>query len=581
MRYYVLNPVIAPLGFRFNEEELQHLSRQFGRVDLKHDSYIDIDEFRIALGIFAKGQLRHATSASSTLQHTVFLRHLFAAFDHNRSGVIEESDFKYTMGVLTRGTHDEQLNFAVRFIDCDGRGEITKRDLHHLVESIYTTIGFIFQRPSGDPTMFMETLWASILATVNCSILPNNRRSVPEKRDKISREEFIMSLKMRPDNINLIRRFGLIGQTPSDMPVDSGSVVRDTVPIFFGDPEWRKVLAMMLGIQTALDVFSMHPVDFTITEPDYSCVMTHTLPLLLCEDVHSGDLQMAISDKFTDFAPLVFRCIRQMFGISEEEYKLSLGIEQVFGSLVLGRLTTLSGKSSDGKSGSFFFYSHDKRYLLKTVSAAERDTLLRILPMYFEHLEKNADSLLSRLYGLHQLNDANFIVMENVFATDKQIHSVFDLKGSTIGRTNPDGSVKKDLDFDQSTRIRLGFQRKGMLMHQLERDVRFLESLSIIDYSLLVGIHDCTPSESSEITPQIQNLPAKREPFWREEHGGLFETYHKHIYYFGVIDFLIEYSLRKEVEYNVKMLYYGDGCSVVPPSDYASRFLNFMESHIE
>lgn len=587
MRYYILNPAIAPLGSRLNEEDLQRLSRQFSRIDLKHDGYIDIDEFRISLGIFSKGQLRNSTSPP---QHTLFLRHLFSVFDHNGSGVIEESDFKFTMGILTRGTPDERLDFAVHFIDCDGKGEITKQSLFQIMESIYTTIGFMFQRQLGDPTMFVETLWASISASVNSlSVNDDPRRSLALKRDKISRDEFIMSMKARPENMNLIRRLGLIGQVPQDTFSGSGRSSPDTIPIFFGDPEWRKVLAMMLGIQMALDAFSMNATDFELVEPDYSCVMTHSLPLLLCEDVFSGDLQTAISDKFIDFAPLVFRWIRHLFGVTEEEYKLALSIEQVFGGLVLGRLTTLSGKSSDGKSGSFFFFSHDERFLLKTISTAERETLLRILPNYVKHIESDRDTLLARLYGLHQLKDVCFVVMENVFNTDKQIHHIFDLKGSTFGRTNPEGPVKKDLDFDQQVRIRLGFQRKGALMDQLERDIRFLENLSLIDYSLLVGIHDCTPSETNAISAAVstysqqpQNgLSSKRKPFWREEHGGLFELYHKHVYYFGVIDFLIEYSLRKEVEHSVKMLYYGDGCSVVPPAEYASRFLNFIESHIE
>jgi len=38
-------------------------------------------------------------------------------------------------------------------------------------------------------------------------------------------------------------------------------------------------------------------------------------------------------------------------------------------------------------------------------------------------------------------------------------------------------------------KFRLG-QRKEMFMRQLEKDATFLASLNIMDYSLLIGIHD-------------------------------------------------------------------------------------------
>ena len=42
-----------------------------------------------------------------------------------------------------------------------------------------------------------------------------------------------------------------------------------------------------------------------------------------------------------------------------------------------------------GKSGSFFFFSHDKRFIIKTITKDELDTLLVILEDYIEHFKKN------------------------------------------------------------------------------------------------------------------------------------------------------------------------------------------------
>ena len=60
----------------------------------------------------------------------------------------------------------------------------------------------------------------------------------------------------------------------------------------------------------------------------------------------------------------------------------------------------LSEKSS-GKSGSFFFYSSDGRFMLKTIKKSEFDLLMKILPDYYDHLTKNPNTLITRYYGLY------------------------------------------------------------------------------------------------------------------------------------------------------------------------------------
>jgi 1-phosphatidylinositol-4-phosphate 5-kinase len=57
-------------------------------------------------------------------------------------------------------------------------------------------------------------------------------------------------------------------------------------------------------------------------------------------------------------------------------------------------------KESAGKSGSFFFFSHDKKFLLKTMNDSEMKVFKEMLPQYLNHLHKNKDSLLARIYGI-------------------------------------------------------------------------------------------------------------------------------------------------------------------------------------
>jgi 1-phosphatidylinositol-4-phosphate 5-kinase len=65
-----------------------------------------------------------------------------------------------------------------------------------------------------------------------------------------------------------------------------------------------------------------------------------------------------------------------------------MGVSQVLGSLLMGDLTSLSELVSEGKSGSFFYFSYDQRYMVKTISSAEARTLRRTLQEYHEHVKK-------------------------------------------------------------------------------------------------------------------------------------------------------------------------------------------------
>ena len=95
-----------------------------------------------------------------------------------------------------------------------------------------------------------------------------------------------------------------------------------------------------------------------------------------------------------------------------------------------------------GKSGCFFFFSHDNRFLIKTLRGSEKEILLNILPDYVNHIKNsNNKSLLVRIYGLYTLKSSLFgpieiILMQNtaIFKDKQNSKLSFDLKGSTIGR---------------------------------------------------------------------------------------------------------------------------------------------------
>jgi 1-phosphatidylinositol-4-phosphate 5-kinase len=62
-----------------------------------------------------------------------------------------------------------------------------------------------------------------------------------------------------------------------------------------------------------------------------------------------------------------------------------------------------SGEGAGG-SGSFFFFSHDKNFIIKTMTDVELKLFLEILPDYERHLKENPTSLIARIYGCYTIN---------------------------------------------------------------------------------------------------------------------------------------------------------------------------------
>lgn len=57
-----------------------------------------------------------------------------------------------------------------------------------------------------------------------------------------------------------------------------------------------------------------------------------------------------------------------------------------------------------GNSGSFFFFTEDNKFIIKTVNSREIKTLLNFLPNLTDFLLKTGGkSLISRIYGLYKV----------------------------------------------------------------------------------------------------------------------------------------------------------------------------------
>jgi hypothetical protein len=94
-----------------------------------------------------------------------------------------------------------------------------------------------------------------------------------------------------------------------------------------------------------------------------------------------------------------------------------------------------------GASGSFFFFSHDRRFIIKTMTEVEKKLYLKRLPDYELHLTENPDSVISRIYGAYTIRmqgiaTVHLMLMANTlrFRNADKIERIFDLKGSTVSR---------------------------------------------------------------------------------------------------------------------------------------------------
>ncbi|KAK9462879.1 uncharacterized protein V1516DRAFT_199379 [Lipomyces oligophaga] len=253
---------------------------------------------------------------------------------------------------------------------------------------------------------------------------------------------------------------------------------------------------MLTGIRVAVSRTSSK-VDRVLTDADF------TTKHKLAFDINGNEMTPSAkyAFKFKDYAPWVFRHLRELFQIDPADYLISLTSNYI-----------VSEMGSPGKSGSFFYFSRDYRYIIKTIHHSEHKFLLKILKEYYHHVKANPNTLISQFYGLHRVKlpygrKIHFIIMNNLFPPHRDIHETFDLKGSTFGRDYDEEKLKrnkhatmKDLNWARRDRhIQLGPLKRRQFVQQLDADVKFLERLHIMDYSLLIGIHDIQKGNTENI----------------------------------------------------------------------------------
>lgn len=226
------------------------------------------------------------------------------------------------------------------------------------------------------------------------------------------------------------------------------------------------------------------------------------------------------------------------------------------------------------------------------VTKTELESFIKVAPAYFKYLSESIGSgsptCLAKILGIYQVSTKHLkggketkmdvLVMENLLF-QRNITRLYDLKGSSRSRYNPDTSGSNKVLLDQNlieamptSPIFVGNKAKRLLERAVWNDTaflavsktllgwfltltriadicRYLQSIDVMDYSLLVGIDE-----------------------------------EKHELVLGIIDFMRQYTWDKHLETWVKTSAILGGSktespTVISPQMYKKRFRKAMTAY--
>ncbi|XP_035008205.1 phosphatidylinositol 5-phosphate 4-kinase type-2 gamma isoform X1 [Hippoglossus stenolepis] len=364
--------------------------------------------------------------------------------------------------------------------------------------------------------------------------------------------------------------------------------------------------ALMWGVNHSINELSQVPV-----------------PVMLLPDNFKASAKIKVSNhlfnkenlpgqfKFKEYCPQVFRNLREHFGIEDQDYRVSLAHSSPL-------------KDEEGHSVGRLLTSCDRTLVVKEISSEEVEEMHNILSEYHQHIVTcHGSTLLPQFLAMYRVTveseDTYLLVMRNVFSHRLHVHRKYDLKGSLVSR---EASFKekvkelptyKDVDFrNKMQKVYVGEEEKEKIMDKLNRDTEFLVHMRMMDYSLLLGIHDVERAEREEDDEEEEDeetgLPYEEEE--EDENGldssqgiagymnsfkpmgaGEFDPYvdvyaiqstvgapQREVYFMGLIDVLTQYDTRKKAAHAAKAVKHGAGAeiSTVHPEQYAKRFREFI-----
>jgi len=294
---------------------------------------------------------------------------------------------------------------------------------------------------------------------------------------------------------------------------------------------------------------------------------------LILNELFKGTLLEAIYNnsstspnfKLIEYYPYTFAAIRRSEGIELKDL-----VEALYPANNIHILSQLEGKKG-GRSGSFVFSTHNKQFIIKTITSEEKRLMLQELLDDYTDRILSRNSMLVRVLGVFMLQcignySVNLMIMENIGIPTKHPLFKLDLKGSTLNRKISSKVCKgtmlmKDIEF--LTQISsCGLEEYGKLrfIEGFKEDITMLSSHGIMDYSVYGAYY-------SEVESSMMN----KHCFPTIDIAG-------GVYTLGVIDILQQYSFSKRCENCTKRSMFGaraSTLSAVDPQAYSRRLLDF------
>uniref|UniRef100_A0A3Q3BDW0 Phosphatidylinositol 5-phosphate 4-kinase type-2 gamma n=1 Tax=Kryptolebias marmoratus TaxID=37003 RepID=A0A3Q3BDW0_KRYMA len=301
--------------------------------------------------------------------------------------------------------------------------------------------------------------------------------------------------------------------------------------------------------------------------------------------------------KFKEYCPQVFRNLRERFGVEDQDYQVSLA-----------RSPPL--RDDEGKCMGLLLTSFDRTLVVKEISTEEVEEMHNILSEYHQHIVTcHGSTLLPQFLSMYRVTveseDTYLLVMRNMFSHRLPAHRKYDLKVKEL-------PTYKDADFmSNMQKIYVSDEEKEKMMEKLSRDLEFLVRMRIMDYSLLLGIHNVERAEREEEDAESSGEEEEEgendlaaAPYSTSPEGiagymksfkpmgpGEFDPYvdmyavqsavaapRREVYFMGLTDVLTQYDTKKKAAHAAKAVKHGAGAEIttVHPEQYAKRFKEFI-----
>ena len=159
-----------------------------------------------------------------------------------------------------------------------------------------------------------------------------------------------------------------------------------------------------------------------------------------------------------------------------------------------------------GKSGSFFFFSGNKKLLIKTMTTGDFKSWFALFKDYFHYVCENEESLIAKVYGVYEVQvegvEPQYLILmgSTAFYDDhRRCMKMYDLKGSLVDRLEKgdESTFKrtqaiKDLNLlrlkKKENFIRFFKQDAKKIVKQIRKDVKIFMNYRLMDYSLLLVV---------------------------------------------------------------------------------------------